>query len=91
MYMYMYMYMMAASNATTHTKKSFHSKIKRFLERIGSPSNDTDVKAFLDKRPDGVAFDETKKKVCLLESIRAMDAREEWARSETRPSAMLKF
>jgi hypothetical protein len=33
---------------------------------------------FLDKRPDGVAFDETKKKVCLLEFTRAMDAREDW-------------
>ena len=31
---------------------TIHFKIKRFLERIGSPSNDTDVKAFLDQRPD---------------------------------------
>jgi hypothetical protein len=54
------------------------------LERTGSPSNDTDVKAFLDKRPDGVAFDETKKKVCLLEFTRAMDAREEWEKRKER-------
>ena len=63
---------------------TIHSKIKRFLERIGSPSNDTDVKAFLDKRPDRVAFDETKKKVCLLEFTRAMDAREEWEERKER-------
>ena len=30
-----------------------------FLWNRGSPSNDTDIKAFLDRRPDGVAFDET--------------------------------
>ena len=63
---------------------TIHSKIERFLERTGSPSNDTDVKAFLDKRPDGVAFDETKKKVCLLEFTRAMDAREEWEERKER-------
>jgi hypothetical protein len=49
-----------------------------FLWNRGSPSNDTDIKAFLDKRPDGVVFDETTKKVCLLELTRAMDAREDW-------------
>ena len=54
------------------------SQIRLFLERRGSPSNDTDIKAFLDKRPDGVVFDETTKKVCLLEFTRAMDAREDW-------------
>jgi hypothetical protein len=54
------------------------SQIRLFLERRGSPSNDTDIKAFLNKRPDGVAFDETTKKVCLLEFTRAMDAREDW-------------
>jgi hypothetical protein len=54
------------------------------LERIGFPSNDTDVKAFLDKRPDGVAFDETKKKVCLFEFTRAMGAREEWEERKER-------
>jgi hypothetical protein len=57
---------------------TIQSKIKLFLERRGSPSNDTDVKSFLDKRPDGVAFDESAKKVCLLEFTRAMDAREDW-------------
>jgi hypothetical protein len=31
---------------------TIHFKIKWFLERIGSPSNDTDVKVFLDKLPD---------------------------------------
>jgi hypothetical protein len=54
------------------------SKIRLFLERRGPPSNDTDIKTFLDKRPDWVAFDETTKKVCLLEFTRAMDAREDW-------------
>ena len=54
------------------------------MKRIVSPSNDTDVKAFLDKRPDGVAFDETKKKVCLLEITRAMDASEEWEERKER-------
>ena len=57
---------------------TIQSKIKLFWERRGSPSSDTDVKAFLDKRPDGVAFDESAKKVCLLEFTRAMDAREDW-------------
>ena len=32
----------------------------------------------------GVAFDETKKKVCLLEFTRAMDAREEWEERKER-------
>ena len=57
---------------------SKQSKIRLFLEQRGSPSNDTDIKTFLDKRPDGVAFDETTKKVCLLELSSAMDAREDW-------------
>jgi hypothetical protein len=57
---------------------TIQSKIRLFLEQRGSPSNDTDIKVFLDKRPDGVAFDETTKKVCLLEFTRAMDAREDW-------------
>ena len=54
------------------------------MERMGSPSNDTDVKAFLDKRPNEVTFNETKKKVCLLEFTRAMDEREEWEERKER-------
>ena len=57
---------------------TIRSKIRLFLDQRESPSNDTDIKAFLDKRPDGVAFDETTKKVCFLEFTRAMDAREDW-------------
>ena len=45
---------------------TIQSKIRLFLERRRSPSNDTDIKAFLDKRPDGVAFDET---TIFLESL----------------------
>jgi hypothetical protein len=41
-------------------------------------ATEKDIKSFLDKRRDGVVFDNDKKAICFLEFTRAMDSREGW-------------
>ena len=50
--------------------------VRSFLCSRDLPAEEKDIKSFLDKRPDGVAFDNNKKAICFLEFTRAMDSRE---------------
>ena len=47
--------------------------VQSFLRSRDLPTEEKDLTSFLDKRPDGVAFDDDKKAICFLEFTRAMD------------------
>jgi hypothetical protein len=51
---------------------------KNFLVRIGQSSDENAVNFFLDKRPNGVAFQNSTNEICFLEFTRAMDTWEGW-------------
>jgi hypothetical protein len=49
-----------------------------FLHSRDLLTEEKDITSSLDKRPDGVAFDDDKKAICFLEFTSAMDSREGW-------------
>ena len=58
----------------------------------GTYRQEKDITSFLDKRPNGVAFDNDKKAICFLEFIRAMDSREGWeGRKDYEKTARYKY
>jgi len=66
--------------------------VQSFLRSRDLPTEEKDITSFLDKRPDGVAFDDDKKAICFLEFTRAMDSREGWeARKEDEKIARYKY
>ena len=50
--------------------------VQSFLHSRDLLTEEKDITSFLDKRPDGVAFDDNKKAICFLEFTRVMDSPE---------------
>ena len=64
--------------------------VQSFLCTRDLPAEEKDITSFLDKRPDGVAFDDDKKEICFLEFT--MDSREVWeARKDDEETARYKY
>ena len=71
---------------------ALRDEVQSFLRSRDLPTEEKDITSFLDKRPDGVAFDDDKKTICFLEFTRAMDSREGWeARKEDEKIARYKY